>query len=113
MAIRHELVVTDDLDGSPLDPDNHRETRFSINGKAYTIDLSDENQDRFLEVLEPYIDNARNDRTTKRHKSRSTNQQSSRLRTAHIRQWAADNGYAVSDRGRISREVMDAYNAAS
>ena len=29
-----------------------------------------------------------------------------------IRTWARQNGYAVSDRGRISREARDAYDAA-
>ncbi|GMA89422.1 hypothetical protein GCM10025868_46720 [Angustibacter aerolatus] len=32
--------------------------------------------------------------------------------TAAIRQWAKENGHEVSERGRISAAVMDAYAAA-
>jgi hypothetical protein len=33
--------------------------------------------------------------------------------TTEVREWARANGIAVSTRGRISKEVMDAYNARS
>jgi hypothetical protein len=29
-----------------------------------------------------------------------------------VRAWARDNGFSVSDRGRVSSEVMSAYEAA-
>jgi hypothetical protein len=32
------------------------------------------------------------------------------MQVAAIRGWARDNGYEISDRGRIPREVEDAYN---
>jgi hypothetical protein len=32
--------------------------------------------------------------------------------TAAVRSWARDNGYQVSDRGRISSQIIDAYLAA-
>jgi hypothetical protein len=38
---------------------------------------------------------------------------SNRDQTAAIRGWARANGHQVSDRGRISKSVMDAYQAAN
>jgi hypothetical protein len=32
--------------------------------------------------------------------------------TAELRTWARDNGYAVSDRGRVAASVVQAYDAA-
>jgi hypothetical protein len=32
--------------------------------------------------------------------------------TAELRSWARDNGYAVSDRGRVATSVLQAYDAA-
>ena len=32
--------------------------------------------------------------------------------TAELRTWARDNGYAVSDRGRVAASVAQAYDAA-
>jgi hypothetical protein len=34
-----------------------------------------------------------------------------REQTAAIRTWARDNGHTVSDRGRIPKTVVEAYNA--
>jgi len=38
---------------------------------------------------------------------------SNRDQTAAIRDWARANGHQVNDRGRISKSVMDAYQAAN
>jgi Lsr2 len=42
-----------------------------------------------------------------------TSVRSSREDTRAIREWARENGHKVSDRGRISRSIMEAYKAAS
>ena len=34
------------------------------------------------------------------------------VRPAELRTWARDNGYAVSDRGRVAASVVQAYDAA-
>ena len=34
------------------------------------------------------------------------------VETAELRTWARDNGYAVSDRGRVATSVVQAYDAA-
>jgi hypothetical protein len=41
---------TDDLDGTPA-----TQRTFGLDGKAYTIDLSDANAAKLLKVLQPYV----------------------------------------------------------
>lgn len=43
---------------------------------------------------------------------RRANRRGGAADAAAIREWARDNGFAVGDRGRIRREVQDAYRAA-
>jgi hypothetical protein len=38
---------------------------------------------------------------------------SAREETAAIRQWAREHGHQVSERGRISKSILEAYRAAS
>lgn len=38
---------------------------------------------------------------------------SDRQRTGAIREWAKNNGYDVSSRGRIQADIVEAYNKAS
>ena len=45
--------------------------------------------------------------------AQSTPARFSREETAAIPQWARDHGHQVSDRGRISKSIMEAYQAAS
>ncbi|WP_309129568.1 Lsr2 family protein [Microbacterium sp.] len=110
--IVHQLV--DDIDGALLEAGEGETVHFSLNGVAYEIDLTTAHADELRDALAPYIDAGR--RTTGGGSTRTT---SSRRRaprsadTAAIREWAKANGHKVSERGRISAEVMEAYNAAN
>ena len=50
---------------------------------------------------------------TKAKAARKTTGKTSPADTKAIREWARDNGYDVSDRGRIPADVADAYAAAN
>jgi hypothetical protein len=43
----------------------------------------------------------------------ATHTRSNREETHAIREWARENGHQVSDRGRIPKSVIEAYQAAS
>lgn len=47
MATRHIAQLTDDLDGTVLEEGEGKQITFSIDGRAYEIDLSDTNADSF------------------------------------------------------------------
>lgn len=105
MARRTTVELIDDIDGGAA-----AETiEFSINGKAWTIDLNAENAQRFYEQLEEWQKRARRAgpaRTSSPTRKRDPEE------LANIRAWARENGYEVSDRGRISHKIESAYRAA-
>ena len=112
MARREVVELTDDLDGSPA----VGTFRFGREGVEYEIDLSQENADHLTECLQPYVEAGR--RVGGRRQSggrRRGGQQATQQVAADpatIRAWAEARGYKVSPRGRISKEVVEAFNAA-
>ena len=114
MAQQFQVQYIDDLDGT--DPGSEANTiSFAFDGKEYTIDLSDENAEAFREVMAPYVENGHRVSGGKAKPARRAAAKSSSAAgdTKAIREWARDNGYEVSDRGRIPGNVMDAYAAAN
>lgn len=107
MARKTQVILTDDIDGSEATGT----VSFGIDGVAYEIDLNEDNGQRMREQLAVWTDKAR--RIGGRRVSGTPRSTGSSNETAKIRAWAKDNGYEVSDRGRISKEVREAYNAAS
>ncbi|MBW8762165.1 MAG: Lsr2 family protein [Microbacterium sp.] len=110
--IVHQLV--DDIDGSVLEAGEGETVRFSLNGASYEIDLNDEHAAELRAAFEPYISAGRRAgstpsvaRTAAPRKRAARNPE-----VAAIRAWANDNGYTLSERGRIPAPVVDAYNAA-
>jgi hypothetical protein len=110
MAKQTTVTVTDDLDGSA----NAKEVSFSLNGKAWVIDLSAKNRAALEKALKPYIAKATEQRGGSRRgkPTRSSSRSKSRTSLSAIREWARTNGHEVSDRGRISAEIQKAYDAA-
>jgi hypothetical protein len=117
MAKRTLEVMIDDIDGTEL-PDGSGEcVHFSLDGKDYSIDLSQANAEQFREVLAPYISAGQRLSSNGTSRPRGTSQRASRQGRAQelaaVREWARANGMAVPDRGRIPAAVMDAYAAAN
>ena len=109
MAQQVNVQYVDDLDGSaasgPVD--------FSLDGKGYTIDLSDTNASKLREILTPFVTAARRAGGSARRPSaspaRSGGPSRSRDETQAMRGWLRDNGYTVKDRGRVPAELVAAY----
>ena len=114
MAKQVITVLTDDLDGSDAD----RTVEFGLDGVTYTIDLSDKNAGKLRKALEPYI--AAGHRAGRGPvggrgglRTRTVAQgRTSRDQNQAVRGWAAQNGYEVSERGRIPASVVQAFNDA-
>ena len=109
------MRFVDDIDGSEA----VGTVSFSLNNRSYEIDLSDENTDKLHEALAPFIEHARQiGRSSGRGRGRrppatDKHTRSNREHTHAIREWARQNGHQVSDRGRIPKSVIQAYQAAS
>jgi hypothetical protein len=108
MAKHTTVTVTDDLDGSA----NAKEVTFSLNGEAWTIDLSAKNRAALEKALKPYIAKATKQSRRSVSASRRNTGRAPRKDLATVREWAKNNGHEVSDRGRISATVQQAYDAA-
>jgi len=97
----------DDLDGSELNIDQAPVT-FSMEGVEYEIDLSPANVDSLRSLLAPFIEVAR---PISAEDPRPASRAAVSAERRAIRDWALANGFEVSSRGRISDEVLSAYEA--
>ncbi|MET3860720.1 hypothetical protein ABIE38_001642 [Dietzia sp. 2505] len=112
MAQQFQVRYIDDIDGTELGEEANS-ISFAFEGKEYSIDLSDENADAFREVMAPYIDAGHRVTGGRNKPARKAAAKSSSGDTKAIREWARENGFEVSDRGRIPADVMEAYAAAN
>ncbi|WP_454149036.1 histone-like nucleoid-structuring protein Lsr2 [Microbacterium lacticum] len=108
MAKKLITRIIDDLDGTELE-DGGRTVSFSLEGRAYEIDLSDKNADKLRDALAPFIKVARSSSASGPRARRSARGSSN---LAAVRAWANDNGHTVSERGRVPATVLAAYEAA-
>jgi hypothetical protein len=106
MATTVSVLVSDDLDGSP----DAQTVQFGIDGVSYEIDLGEKNRARLDKAMTPYIEAAR--RVGRRPTRTGTRSSTMRGDRAAVRAWAKEHGLGVSERGRISTEVMRQYEAA-
>lgn len=105
MASKTVVTVVDDLDGTT---EGAMTTTFALGGTLYEIDLSPEHLAELRQALAPYVAAGRQvggKPAKKAGKKGGGN-------ANKIRKWAQENGMPVSNRGRISSEVREAYEAA-
>jgi len=107
MAQKVNVVLIDDIDGSYAT----QTVTFGLDGASYEIDLNDANAAALREYLAGFVGYARRSAGGKR--GRRTSVTSIGPSTKQIRDWARSNGHEVSDRGRVSAEVREAFNAAN
>ena len=113
MAKQVITVLTDDLDGGDAD----RTIEFGLDGVNYTIDLSEKNAGKLRKALDPYLTVASRLGRTGAHGRISSRAaaaapaRSNRDQNQAIREWAAKNGYEVSERGRIPSSITEAFHA--
>ena len=107
MAQRVHVVLVDDIDGS----DAGETVTFGLDGSTYEIDLNEKNAAALREALAPYVGHARRSGGSRRGK-KSAAAATSGPSAAEVREWARENGWDVPDRGRVSADVRQAYDAA-
>ncbi|QCB94608.1 histone-like nucleoid-structuring protein Lsr2 [Cellulomonas shaoxiangyii] len=117
MAQKVQVLLVDDVDGGTAD----ETVTFGLDGVTYEIDLTTENAAKLRDALGTWVGHARRvggRSSSGRSSGRSSSAGSSSSRAARaneaqeIREWAKSNGYQVSERGRISAEVKQAYDDA-
>lgn len=116
-----KTVLLDDLDGSVL-PDDTSPVTFSLGRTTYNLYLSEDNHGKFLEALNPFIENAEKVSGTAAPR-RASSSSADKEKMKKVREWAQATGFTfkdaqgndkkLGDRGRIPQEVVDAYDAAN
>jgi hypothetical protein len=113
MAQRVTVQLVDDLDGTAAD--DISTVSFALDGVSYEIDLTEANAEKLRSGLEEFVNSAR--RTGGRVKRgtapvKRAGSPANREQTKAIRDWARQNGYELSDRGRIPANVIEAFETA-
>ncbi|OLT55873.1 hypothetical protein BJF89_13900 [Corynebacterium sp. CNJ-954] len=108
MARREVVEYTDDITGESLTKDQVQVVELSYGGKDYVLDLSHESSLKLATELDPWVTAAR--KVTRGGTPRKGASQSDKARNKAIREWAQENGYEVSARGQIAKDVIEAYD---
>lgn len=101
MARNVTVITTDDLDGS----EGAAPVSFGIDGASYEIDLGPENRSRLESELAPFLAVARRAGSGSRRRGSGRPAPRSADRAA-VRAWARQAGLQISERGRISADVL-------
>jgi Lsr2 len=118
MVQKVTVQLVDDLDGSIA----QETVDFGLDGVAYQIDLSTGNAEKIRDMLADFVANARRSGLRKRSASSAPPKAAAaaarsaavdREQNQAIREWARKRGLRVSERGRISAEVLEAYHQAN
>lgn len=115
MAQRVQVLLVCDLhdDETPGD----ETVAFSLDGAAYEIDLCAAHADEMRDAFAGYVGAARRgggraSAGAARRRGRPAGAGRGGRDTAAIREWARDRGLQVSERGRISADILAQYDAA-
>lgn len=108
MAQRVQIILDDDIDGGEA----AETVTFGLDGVTYEIDLNERNASSLRDALAPYVGAGRRV-AGRRAANTSTRRSGGSQDLSKIREWARANGHEVSDRGRISQKVRDAYAKAN
>ncbi|MGG5258963.1 histone-like nucleoid-structuring protein Lsr2 [Phycicoccus avicenniae] len=112
MAKKVQVLLVDDVDKESAADET---VTFALDGVSYEIDLTSANAAKLRDALAVWIGHAERTggrRSAGRAASGSTGK-GPRRDVSAIREWARANGYDVSERGRISTEVQEAYEKAN
>lgn len=108
---RQEIVqLVDDIDGGEA----NETVQFALDGKYYEIDLSDTHAKALRENLADYIEHGRRiaaEPPRRRQRVGEAPARTDRAQTQAIRDWARVNGHEISERGRIPKAVVEAFEA--
>ena len=106
MAQKVEITLVDDIDGGKAD----ETITFGLDGAQYVIDLSNKNAKQFRESIAKYVDAARKEKGGRG--GRRASAAPAGPDTSDVRTWAKAQGYEVSERGRVSKDLIVKFQEA-
>ncbi|MFE7276909.1 Lsr2 family protein [Streptomyces sp. NPDC057623] len=102
-------IYTDDLTGAESDEVSTH--KFSLNGVNYEIDLTPENYDKLDAAFRPFIESGRKLGRAK-DAGRTRKNPTEGPSAEEVRAWARANNHEVNDRGRVPKEIREAFDAS-
>jgi len=116
VARKTQIVLEDDLSGQVLEDGAGETVSFSLDGQSYEIDLSNENATKLRDDFAQYVGHGRKI-ASRGSASRPTGNRGrpsaeDKRDLGPVREWGRQNGYDVSERGRVKSSVIEAYDAA-
>ncbi|AXQ64410.1 nucloid associated Lsr2-like [Gordonia phage Neville] len=110
--MRQEVVrILDDFDGKVIENEEPVVMEFSVEGEHFSLDLRPSNVTRFEADMAKWTDKATKVGGRKRRRVSAAKGDDKPDLNA-IREWARGQGYNVSDKGRIPKDIMEAYELA-
>ena len=112
MAQQTTVALIDDIDGGKA----AETVSFGLDGSIYEIDLSKKNATALRKALGEFTASARKVRggkaAAKVARATTTTAAPTRVDARAVREWAQEQGIAVSARGRVPSDVVEKYQAA-
>ena len=108
MAQKVQVLLVDDINGAEA----AETVTFSLDGASYEIDLTVANAKKLRDDLSTWVGHARRAGGRKNIR-RGAAGGARRGDLGAVREWARNNGHKVSDRGRISADILAAYDKAN
>ena len=126
MARETRTIYTCDLHEGDAETDGVEPLTFGLDGTTYELDACPAHAGQLRDAFATYVGAARRaggstGGSSRRSSSRSSSSRSAasssgggsdREQVQAIREWARANGHKVSERGRLSAAVLEAYRAA-
>ena len=109
MAQKVQVLLVDDINGAEA----AETVSFSLDGVSYEIDLTAENAKKLRNDLSTWVGHGRRSGGRKSSRRATTSGGTRRGDLGAVREWARNNGHKVSDRGRISADILAAYDQAN
>ena len=109
MAQKVLVQFVDDLDGTSSD--DVSTVQFGLDGVSYEIDLNGANAEHLRKIYADYVAAARRTGGRLKRGGRPGEKGGSGDAGA-IREWAIENGYELSGRGRLPGHIVEAYQEA-
>ncbi len=109
MAQKVQVLLVDDINGAEA----AESVSFSLEGVSYEIDLTAANAKKLRDDFATWVGHARRSAGRKSTRRGTTATALRRGDLSAVRVWARNNGHKVSDRGRISADVLAAYDKAN
>lgn len=109
MAVK--ITRTDDIDGT----DGAEVIEFSLRKEFFEIDLGEANVAKLEKALEPFKSKARTKRSTTSAASKPKKSSPPAMNADHmnaVRAWGRQQGKKVADKGRVPKDVIDAFEEA-